>query len=60
MLWVLEHTVAGYEEQKKLFEEVLASELFRADELPLVPESARKAPKFSKNTSLFKEDDNDK
>ena len=60
LLWVLEHTVAGYEEQKKLFEEVLASELFRADELPLVPESARKAPKLSKNTSLFKEDDNDK
>jgi hypothetical protein len=41
----LQKTFAGYPEQKKLLEEVLAGELFRADELPLVSDDAQKAPK---------------
>lgn len=45
LLWVLQKTFAGYPEQKKLLEEVLAGELFRADELPLVSDDAQKAPK---------------
>jgi hypothetical protein len=45
LLWVLEKTIAGYPEQKRLLEEVLAGLLFKADELPPVPESAREAPK---------------
>jgi len=53
LLWVLEKTIAGYPEQKKLLEEVLAGELFRADELPLVPDDARKAPKPSRGDLDF-------
>jgi hypothetical protein len=48
LLWVLERTVLGYPKQKKLFEAVLDSELFYADELPEVPDAARKAPKVRK------------
>lgn len=45
LLWVLERTVAGYGKQKQLLEAVLDSDLFTADELPKVPDSAREAPK---------------
>jgi len=45
LLWVLEHTVAGYPEQAAMFERILESELFTEDELPNVPEEARKPPK---------------
>jgi predicted helicase len=48
LLWVLEQTVAGYPRQKKLLEEVLAGDLFLADELPKVHEEARKPPKVPK------------
>jgi len=45
LLWVLEATVAGYEEQARLLEAVVAGECFRADEFPPVPEEMRKPPK---------------
>lgn len=56
LLWVLEATVKGYPEQKKLLEAILAGELFTADELPPVTDEERKAPKIpkpSKGRSLF-------
>jgi len=45
LLWVLEKTVAGYAEQAKLLEAVVAGECFQADELPSPPEHMRKPPK---------------
>lgn len=44
LLWVLEATLETYPEQERLLEEVLRNPLFIADELPPVPESARKPP----------------
>ena len=44
LFWVLEATVAGYPEQAKVLEAVIASECFQADELPPVPEETRKPP----------------
>jgi predicted helicase len=45
LLWVLERTTDGYPKQKQLLDNVLASELFSASELPVVPDDAREAPK---------------
>lgn len=57
LLWVLEKTVAGYPQQKKFLEEVVSGDLFKADELPKVPDSARKPPKVPRpgkeETGLF-------
>jgi len=44
LLWVLEATVAEYAEQAKLLEAVVAGRCFNADEVPLVPDEARKPP----------------
>jgi hypothetical protein len=44
LLWVLEATVAGYPEQAKLLEAVLAGGCFNAGETPPVPDEARKPP----------------
>lgn len=44
LLWVLEATVAGYPEQAKLLKAVVAGRCFNADELPPVPDEARKPP----------------
>ena len=44
LLWVLEATVAGYPAQAALLDELLAGPLFTADELPPVPDAARKPP----------------
>jgi hypothetical protein len=44
LLWVLEATVAGYPEQSKLLKAVVAGRCFIADELPPVPDEARKPP----------------
>ncbi len=44
LLWVLEATVAGYPAQEETLDAVLESECFRADELPPVPNDARKPP----------------
>jgi hypothetical protein len=49
LLWVLEATVAGYPAQAKLLDAVLAAKLFKADELPAVPESAREAPRTARS-----------
>jgi hypothetical protein len=61
LLWVLEHTIAGYPEQQALFEAILESELFTEDELPDVPEEARRPPRAEKAEGeedlLFGEDD---
>ena len=48
LIWVLEKTVADYPKQKKLLESVLDSPLFNIDELPEVPDAARKAPKVKR------------
>ena len=48
LLWVLERTIEGYPEQERIFNRVLASELYTAQELPPVPEEARKGPKIPK------------
>lgn len=45
LLWVLEHTIAMQPEGKALLDEVLASELWTADELPKPTEAERKPPK---------------
>ncbi|MCH8347915.1 MAG: hypothetical protein IH901_05415 [Proteobacteria bacterium] len=52
LLWVLEETVAGYPEQKKLLEKVVSGPCFQADELPAVPDHMRKPPK-TEEPSLF-------
>ena len=44
LLWVLEATLAIYPEQEELFNDVISSDLFCADELPEVPNSMRKEP----------------
>jgi hypothetical protein len=44
LLWVLEATVAGYPEQAKLLERVVAGKCFDADETMAVPDEARKPP----------------
>lgn len=51
LLWVLEKTVASYPEQIALFERVLESDLFLAEELPDVPAAMREPPKVSRQTS---------
>ena len=55
LLWVLEATVKEYPRQAKLLEQVLKSPLFTEDELPDVPEAARKAPDPNRRRSLFQE-----
>ena len=44
LLWVVEATVGGYTEQVALLEAVVSAPCFRADELPPVPDDARKPP----------------
>jgi len=44
LLWVLEATLATYPEQEATMGAILEGPLFSAEELPTVPESARKAP----------------
>lgn len=51
LLWVLEATVAGYPEQEKLLNRVLASELFKGDEFPEVPDEVRQAPKVPRGSA---------
>lgn len=48
LLWVLEKTLEGYPEQGRIFERILESDLFKANELPPVPEELRKGPKLPK------------
>ena len=51
LLWVLEKTIEGYPEQEKIFEMVLERDLFKASELPKVPEELRKGPKLPRQTN---------
>ena len=44
LLWVLEATVTGYPEQAKRLAAVMASDCFKAEELPEAPEPMRKPP----------------
>ena len=44
LLWVLEATVATYPQQAKLLEEIVSSDCFSCDDLPTVPQEARKPP----------------
>ena len=44
LLWVLEHTLAGYPQQARILEEVLSGPLIPASELPPVPPELRKPP----------------
>ena len=48
LLWVLEHTLAGYPEQAELLAAIESGPVFRADGLPDVPSAARKPPKVPK------------
>jgi len=48
LLWVLEKTIEGYPVQKKLFQRILDSDLYTADELPKPSDEERKGPKISK------------
>jgi hypothetical protein len=53
LLWVLEATLKDYPKQAELLEAVVAGPCFQADELPPVPDAARKPPSRSLNGDLF-------
>jgi len=56
LLWVMQKTIDGYPAQRDLFERILESDLYTADELPPVPDDARegpKLPKFKKNETVL-------
>jgi hypothetical protein len=53
LLWVLEATVAEYPAQARLLSAVVKGPCFAADELPPVPDAARKPPKRPKQAGLF-------
>jgi hypothetical protein len=44
LLWILEATIAEYPAQAKLLSAVVKGPCFKADELPAVPDAARKPP----------------
>ena len=49
LLWVLEKTIEGYPAQKKLFERILDSDLYTANEFPKPGDGERNGPKISKD-----------
>ena len=51
LLWVLEKTLQGYPEQRRIFERILESDLFKANELPTAPEELRKGPKLPRTAA---------
>jgi len=53
LLWVLEATIAEYPAQAKLLSAVVKGPCFKADELPAVPDAARKPPARKKQAGLF-------
>jgi len=57
LLWVLEHTLAEYPKQAKLLDAVVKGPLFTADELPAVPDWARKPPSRERTPRLIQDDD---
>ena len=57
LLWVLEATVAQYPAQAKLLSAVVKGPCFKADELPAVPDAARKPPVRRPGNGLFDPDE---
>ena len=57
LLWVLEATIAEYPAQAKLLSAVVKGPCFAADELPAVPDAARKPPARPSAKGLFDEDE---
>jgi len=55
LLWVLEATVAQYPAQAELLSAVVKGPCFRAEELPPVPDEARKPPLHHLGNGLFDE-----
>ncbi len=55
LLWVLEATLAEYPAQAKLLAAVVKGPCFKADELPPVPDAARKPPARASKGGLFDE-----
>jgi hypothetical protein len=55
LLWVLEATLAEYPAQAKLLSAVVKGACFKADELPPVPDEARKPPSRPRAKGLFDE-----
>ena len=53
LLWVLEATVAEYPAQAELLSAVIEGPCFKADELPPVPDAARKPPARPAANGLF-------
>ncbi len=53
LLWVLEATLIEYPKQAKLLAAVVKGPCFNADDLPPVPDAARKPPSRSLNGDLF-------
>jgi hypothetical protein len=53
LLSVLEATIAEYPAQAKLLSAVVKGPCFKADELPAVPDTARKPPGRDKGEGLF-------
>jgi hypothetical protein len=53
LLWVLDATVAGYPVQARLLSAVVKGPCFRADELPVVPDQARRPPAHQEGGVLF-------
>jgi len=53
LLWVLEATLAEYPAQAKLLSAVVNGPLLRADELPTVPDAARRPPSGQATRGLF-------
>ena len=53
LLWVLEATLAEYPAQAKLLSAVVKGSCFKADELPDVPDAARKPPPRPSGKGLF-------
>jgi hypothetical protein len=55
LLWVLEATITEYPAQAKLLSAVVKGPCFKADELPAVPDAARKPPARAAGKALFPE-----
>jgi hypothetical protein len=55
LLWVLEASLAEYPAQAKLLSAVVKGPCFKADELPAVPDAARKPPSRPAAKGLFDE-----
>ena len=53
LLWMLEATLERYPRQRELLEDVVSGPLFTVEELPEVPDEARKPPRKNRGSSLF-------